>query len=251
MDFTDLHLATTDSTNRVARQLGQGGAAQGSAVVADSQTSGRGRLGRAWFSPAGTNLYCSYIARPDIELEDYPKLTMVAGVAVAQCLKNFGGIDIGLKWPNDLFIGSRKCGGILSEFSTDQNDKPFAVIGIGINCNLTESEIPDDLSAIATSLLIESGSAVDIMQLFNDVRISLLYLINEFESSGFSEILERWHRFDIYRGKKMSWARPDGTEVQGVNLGPDRDGALMVKDTDGTIHHVVSGEVTFTGLLDR
>ncbi len=250
MDFTDLHLQTTDSTNRVAREMGQAGADHGSGVVADSQSSGRGRLGRAWFSPTGTNLYCSYIVRPNLQPEDFPKLTMAAGVAAARCLESLPGISVGLKWPNDLYLGARKCGGILSEFSTDQHEKPFAVIGIGINCNLTDSEIPEDLRARATSLLIESGSTVDIKQLFRDLRTSLLDIIHVFENNGFAEIINRWHRFDMFRGKKMSWARPDGTEVAGENLGPDEDGALMVKDACGTIHHVLSGEITFTGLID-
>jgi BirA family transcriptional regulator, biotin operon repressor / biotin---[acetyl-CoA-carboxylase] ligase len=251
MEMSELRLKCTDSTNREAMELGFRGAPHGSTVIAAQQDAGKGRLGRNWYSPAGRNLYCSFIVRPVIPIEHYPKLTMVAGVSAAQCLETLAGIRVTLKWPNDIFIGTRKCGGILSEFATDQAGGPFAVVGIGINCNMTSMDLPEDLQAIATSLLIEAGALVDIAALFDDLRSHFLQTIVEFEENGFGSILSHWSRFDHFRGKKMLWVRPGGERLEGENLGPDRDGALMVRDDDGNIHHVVSGEVTSAGTANR
>ena len=244
MDVSDLHLGKTDSTNRVAIELGQNGAAHGSGVIAEQQDSGRGRLGRNWFSPAAKNLYCSYVVRPSIPQEHYPKLTMVAGVAAAQCLESSTDITITLKWPNDIFIGTRKCGGILSEFCIDQHGDPFAVVGVGINCNLIRTDLPEELRAIATSLLIEGGEPIDIHRMFSELRERFLSTIVAFETAGFNSLLALWSNFDHFRGKTMRWTRPGGEQLEGENLGPDDDGALMVRDCDGRIHHICSGEVT-------
>lgn len=248
MAYQDIFLESTDSTNRVARELGQKGSAHGSGVMAGTQTTGRGRLGREWFSPPGKNLYCSYLVRPDIRLKDYPKLTMVAGVAAAQCLQEISDISVGLKWPNDLYIKSRKCGGILCESSLAP-DGSFGVIGIGINCNLSDSDIPEELKEIATSVLIESGATIDIRELFVVLRDHLLDLICDFEEQGFAEILTRWNSYDVFRGKRMTWVRGDGKPVDGVSLGPDLDGSLVVQDSDGNRHKVISGDVTLAGSL--
>ena len=242
MGYQDIFLETTDSTNRVARKLAEQGGEHGSGVLAGTQTAGRGRLGRAWFSPPGKNLYCSYVVRPDIDLEEYPKLTMVAGVAAARCVQDTSAVAIGLKWPNDLYIATRKCGGILCESSITAGS-PFAVIGIGINCNLSDSDIPKELKDIATSLLVEGGVTIDITRLFGDLREHLLDTIRDFEKYGFAEILTRWKHFDSFRGKRMTWVREDGIPVEGINLGPDLEGSLVVKDSDGNLHKVISGDV--------
>ena len=248
MGYQDIFLKSTDSTNRVAREMGDKGGAHGSGVVAESQTGGRGRLGREWFSPPAKNLYCSYVVRPRIEHEHYPKLTLAAGVAAASCIRTGYHYNVGLKWPNDLFVGARKIAGILSESSIDCNDEPFAVIGIGINCNLTRLEIPADLIDKATSLFIESGTIIDIRQLYFDLRKSLLSGLEEFEEEGFSAVLTRWHEYDIFLGRTMAWLRADGTRVEGENLGPDEDGSLLVRDESGVIHRVLSGDVNLTDI---
>ena len=243
MGYQDIFLASTDSTNRNAKQMGVEGVTHGSGVVADTQTAGRGRLDREWFSPPGKNLYCSYVVRPDLDLVDYPKLTMAAGVAVVDCLRQTSRIEAGLKWPNDIYINTRKCGGILCE-SFSSSDTTFAIIGIGINCNLSYADIPEDLKGIATSLSIESGTRVNVRKLYNDLRDHLLDVILHFEEKGFSEILTSWNRYDLFRGKRMTWVRADGAPVEGVSLGADPDGSLVVEDTEGNRHEVISGDVS-------
>ena len=242
MGYQDIFLDSIDSTNRLAKEMGADGVVHGSGVVADTQTAGRGRLGREWFSPPGKNLYCSYVVRPAIDLEDYPKLTMVAGVAVVDCLRQTCGVKAGLKWPNDVYVDNRKCGGILCESSSD-SDSVFAVIGIGINCNLSASDFPEELKNIATSLRIEGGTAVDVGQLFNDIRNCLLDVIRDLEERGFDEILKSWNSYDLFRGKRMTWVREDGKPVEGISLGPDPDGSLVVQGKDGNRHKVISGDV--------
>ena len=246
MGYQDQFLKTTESTNRVAKEMGASGVVHGSGVVADTQTAGRGRLGRPWHSPPGSNLYCSYVIRPSIDLQDYPKLTMVAGVAAAQCVQENTSITVGLKWPNDLYIDSRKCGGILCE-SSFRSNTPFAVIGIGINCNLNATGIPKELKGVATSLLLEGGCRIDTHKLFIDLREHVLDVVNEFEKQGFSQILARWSHFDTFQGKRMTWVREDGNPIEGINLGPDLDGSLVVQDADGNRHKVISGDVTLAG----
>ncbi len=246
MDYQDIFLESTDSTNRVARELGQKGGAHGSGVRAETQTAGRGRLGRAWFSPPGVNLYCSYIVRVEIALEHFPRLTLAAGVALATCLHDYSHNDVGLKWPNDLFIGARKCAGILSETSTDRDDRLFAVIGVGVNCNLSADQIPANLRDRATSLLIESGKAIDRKRLYSQLRMTLLATLEEFEQQGFSSVLKRWHKYDLFRGRQMAWQRPDGSRVKGENLGPAEDGSLLVRDAQGIVHRVLSGDVNLS-----
>lgn len=246
MGYQDIFLDSTDSTNRIAKELGHDGAVHGSGVVTDTQTAGRGRLGRVWHSPPGRNLYCSYVVRPDIDVQDYPKLAMVAGVAAARCVQERFSIAVGLKWPNDLYIRTRKCGGILCESSLTSATS-FAVIGIGINCNLRDSEIPEELKGRATSLLIEGGGTTDTQQLFVDLREHLLDAVEAFEQLGFSYILTQWNRFDAFRGTPMTWVREDGKALEGVSLGPDLDGSLVVQDKDGKCHKVISGDVTLAG----
>ena len=245
MDYQDLYLQQTDSTNLQARKMAEQGFPHGSGVVADSQTAGRGRLARDWFSPPGKNLYCSYVLRPAIKAADFSRLTMVAGLAVADYLGTLCPLPIGLKWPNDIHLKNKKCGGILSESSiaSDDTKSSYAIIGIGLNLNIGRDELPPHLQAIATSLLIETGKTYDATTLFHGLRGALLRGVSDFETKGFASILERWKHYDTVLGKWMVWVTSDGRKVSGKSLGPDSDGFLQIEDAQGTIHRVISGDV--------
>lgn len=248
--YQDEFLPVVDSTNRRARLLAGQGAPHGSGVRADRQTAGRGRLSRTWYSPAGRNLYCSYILRPRLSPDAYPRLTMVAGLAAAEVLQLCSpGVRIGLKWPNDLMIGGKKCGGILCESSVDHSDDThnFAIIGVGINLNLTSDELPAALRSIATSLAIEGAPPVDPAVLFTALRDQLLADVAAFEREGFQEVLTRWRHFDILAGKRATWVARTGDVVSGIGLGPDEQGLLRIEDESGTIHTVVSGDIAMAG----
>ena len=238
-------LESTNSTNDVAMEWARNGAPHGAGIVASQQLSGRGRHGRVWFSPAGKCLYCSIVVRPKIELTDYPKLTIMAGLAVAEYLEVTHDLSIGLKWPNDVFIKGRKCGGILCESSIHiTNEDSFGVIGIGLNISLTESELPEELKGVATSLAIAGVDCKEARYYYSGIRHRLLEVIEEFEGVGFRSILSRWKTRDILYGKRATWMKSSGVVVYGTCFGPDENGLLQVIDDEGVGHEVVSGDIT-------
>ena len=161
-------LRDTPSTNRVAYALALNGEPEGNAVIAESQSEGRGRLGRAWVSPPGKGLYCSIIVRPRIRVEDYAKITLTAGLAVSIALEEITGLQMDLKWPNDVYAEGKKCCGILTESSplAEEENERFAVVGVGINVNSVESDFPPELREKATSLRIFRGATYDIQTIF-------------------------------------------------------------------------------------
>jgi BirA family biotin operon repressor/biotin-[acetyl-CoA-carboxylase] ligase len=241
-----LLLETVDSTNRVARELAAAGNPHGYAVVAGSQRAGRGRLGRSWQSPPGKGLYSTILLRPGLDIQDYSKITLTAGLAVSQALEEICQLEIQLKWPNDIYISGRKCGGILVETSSLQGaaDEHFALVGIGVNVNGERETFPADLQKCATSLFIETGKEYDILTVFTEIRFRLLELISQLAGEGFSDILNQWRRRDMLQGNWMQWLTPGGAVVYGESLGVDNRGMLSVRDRSGIIHEVLSGDVT-------
>jgi len=234
-----------DSTNKQALLIAEQGAEHGVAVVAGTQTMGRGRLGKSWQSPPGRGLYCSIIVRPRLELTDYPRLTFVSGIAVAEAIEEILGLEADLKWPNDIYFRHRKCGGILTETSslTGAGENRFAVIGIGLNVNTEKEEFPREIRDIATSLYLESGKITDIARLFNSIRTSILREVAQFEQEGFSQVLARWRKRDFMKGTRMAWVAIGGQKVEGISLGPDDDGLLHVLDDQGQVHEIMSGDI--------
>ena len=147
-----------DSTQQAARELAADGAEQGTVVIAELQTAGRGRMGRTWHSPSGVNLYTTIILRPPMPLADVPRLSLVAGVAAAEALESEAPGIVALKWPNDVWLRGRKAGGIIAEAVTDaRQNLDCVLLGIGINVNLAADDIPPDLRDKATSMRIATG----------------------------------------------------------------------------------------------
>jgi len=240
------HLGHTTSTNRIAYNLAMKGEAHGVAVLADAQEEGRGRLGKMWVSPAGKGLYCSIIVRPRLAVEDYSKITLTAGLAIAIALEKVSGLKMWLKWPNDVYAEGRKCCGILTESSslTENINERFAIVGIGINVNSEESDFPLELREKATSLRILSGIEYDIKDIFQRVREVLLEYLTLLESRGFTDIIVEWRKRDMLVGKWLQWLSISGEIIYGRSEGPDDAGWLLVKDKDGKIHHILSGDIS-------
>ena len=222
-------------------QLANSGSCSGTMVVAGYQTKGRGRLGKEWTSAPGKGLYCSIVVRPTLAVHDYPKITLAAGLAVATQLEALLEKKVGLKWPNDMYIGSRKCGGILTESSL-VGDR-FVVIGVGLNINNSLTDFPVALRSKVTSLYLQTERYIDIEPLCETMRASILAEISRFEDKGFKEILEGWKRRDYLKGKKTQWVAVNREIVSGVALGVDEKGLLHVKDDRGVIHEILSGDV--------
>lgn len=241
-----LILQTVDSTNRVAREMADSGTPHGFAFLAENQTAGRGRLGKTWLSPPGKGLYCTIVVRPELDIQEYSRITLTAGLAVSLILEEFCRLDVQLKWPNDIYIAGRKCGGILVETSSLQNspDACFALVGIGLNVNGMIDEFPEELRKTATSLFAESAKEYDIFSLFLAIRDRLLHLVSQLVAEGFEEILEQWQKRDMLSGKWMSWVTPGGSVVYGKSLGVDNKGVLLIQDSSGKRHEVLSGDLS-------
>jgi BirA family transcriptional regulator, biotin operon repressor / biotin---[acetyl-CoA-carboxylase] ligase len=236
---------TVLSTNSLAKKLAENGAPHGTLVIATNQTEGRGRLGKNWYSAAGKGLYCSIIARPRLCVEDFPRITIAAGLGVAMAVDHIAGVFSQLKWPNDIFLNGKKCGGILTESSSmsESEERLYAVIGIGLNLKLALNDFPKDLRGMVTSLFIETGIYFEVEQVFPAIRDEVLRQLDAFVDEGFPTILAAWKHRDFLLGKEMECVSSEGKIVTGVSLGPDSEGQLYVKDSDGRIHTVLSGDI--------
>lgn len=242
-----LHGFTTlPSTNTKAIELAEAGAAHGEIVRVETQTEGRGRLGKSWQSPPGKGLYFSIIVRPQLEPTEYPKLTMTAGLAIARSIEKRCGLEVNLKWPNDIYLSGKKCGGILCEASLSHMSEVerFAIIGVGLNVLTQKNEFPEDLRDTATSIVMETGSHYEPDLLLSDIAKTILKEIVVLEQHGFSAILAEWRKRDFLKGKLLRWLSHSGEVIQGRSEGPDEHGRLMVRDGEGVLHEVISGDVT-------
>lgn len=237
------------STNQIAFKLAAAGALHGEIVCARSQTAGRGRLGKAWTSPSGKGLYFSIIVRPQLKREDYPKLTMTAGLAVASALEDIADLPVLLKWPNDIILSVRKCGGILCEASLggERYEERFAVIGIGLNVLTQPSDFPLELQSSATSLLIETGKSFDLEILQHGLAEQVLNYTEMLVSTGFNDVLIEWKKRDFLKGKWLKWLTHDDRVIVAKSEGPDDTGRLLVRDRHDKLHQVLSGDVTLAG----
>ncbi len=240
---------TLPSTNKTAFQLADSGAPHGDVVRSIKQTEGRGRLGKKWQSPAGKGLYFSLIVRPYLSRNDYPKLTMTTGVAIASALRRHCGKEVALKWPNDIFLSGKKCGGILCEASLvdDCRKNWFAILGVGLNVLTASSDFPEDLQNSATSLFLETGTRFSMDDLLNLICTEVLAHIGILEQEGFAPLLQRWKQYDFLTGKSLQWLTHSGEVVRGYSEGPDDSGRLLVRDKNGVLHHVLSGDISLAG----
>lgn len=237
------YFSEIDSTNRFAFKLAEGGAAEGEVVIAESQSGGKGRLGRSWFSPPGLNLYLSVILRPKLPPADAPKLTLMSAVALAEAVQGFLERPPAIKWPNDITVGGKKLAGILTESSCDFERLDFVIVGIGVNLNLARDLLPDEIRDRATSLLVLTGKPVDRNFFARELIQSLDRCYGELESRGFSWVARRWESYFELRGRRVRVEMGD-ERLSGIARGIDGDGALIVEDAGGRLQRVIAGDVT-------
>jgi BirA family biotin operon repressor/biotin-[acetyl-CoA-carboxylase] ligase len=230
-----------ESTNSEARRLGQEGAPDGTVVVSEAQTMGRGRRGRFWASPSGKGLYLSILLRPQCVPEALAGLTLVTGVSVAAAIRATG-LQPQLKWPNDVLLDHRKAGGILTEAVFKQNGVDFAVVGIGLNVNTAQHEFPEGVRDLATSLRVSLGEQVSRTRLLQRLLHEQEQWYERFTSGDFEDILETWRQFDTTLGEMVEVVLPEKRFV-GVAESLDKDGALLVRDGQGKLVRVVAGDV--------
>lgn len=233
----------TGSTNADAFRLAEAGAEQGTVVIADHQTSGKGRLGRRWESPAGVNLYCSVVLRPDLLPYEAPQLTFLSAVAVARAIAMITGLQPCIKWPNDVLLHGRKVAGLLNEMSAETDRIGFVILGIGINVNMRAQQFPDDLRYPATSLMLESGLPVSRQALLICLLQELDHEYRRFESRGFAPVRAEWAHYCNAFGREVQVNQGTGI-LHGAFDGIDEDGALLVRCSDGRQERILSGDVT-------
>ncbi|NTU53828.1 MAG: biotin--[acetyl-CoA-carboxylase] ligase [Chlorobiaceae bacterium] len=236
-----IFLPSVDSTNLRARSLARDGAGEGTVVVADSQTGGRGRMRRAWVSPAGVNLYCSIVLRPSVASFRVPEIPLVAAVAIHEAVvAECPGIDLFIKWPNDMVASGKKLCGILCEMESETDCTHFVVVGFGLNVNL--EQLPEELEGIATSVVIETGRQMSRARLLAGVlnRFERFYL----EWCGQADLgflLPTLERYAWLKGRELEIEQFNRV-LNGTEAGLSPQGHLLLRCADGTIVPVTSGE---------
>ncbi len=224
-----IRLGAVDSTQSFAARLADEGAVDGTAVVAETQTAGRGRRGRVWQDVPGASLLCSMILRTALAPARLPTLSLAAGVAVAEALISTAGVDARLKWPNDVRVGARKIAGVLLE-------RHGVAVLLGIGVNVAQRAVPAELAAHATSIAIEGGRA-DRDAILEAVLAAVAHWRARLEQEGFAPVRERWTALAAMLGGRVS---VDG--IVGTALGLDADGALLIETSTGTTR-ILAGDV--------
>jgi BirA family biotin operon repressor/biotin-[acetyl-CoA-carboxylase] ligase len=236
-------LAETASTNADAFRLAESGAEEGTVVIADAQSGGKGRRGRVWSSPAGVNLYCSVVLRPEILPHEAPQLTFLSAVAVARAIELTTALQPEIKWPNDLLIKGRKVAGLLNEMSAETDRVNFVILGIGVNLNMIQAQFPTDLRTPATSLFLEQGGLVNRVQFAAAMLSELDRLYTDFLRQGFGPVRDEWQQRCNANGREVIVSEAEVETVRGMFHGIDGDGAMLVRFSDGTVERILSGDV--------
>jgi BirA family biotin operon repressor/biotin-[acetyl-CoA-carboxylase] ligase len=235
------HYLKTDSTNRVAMELGYANEPEGTIVLAEEQTAGRGRAGRVWHSERGAGIYVTLLLRPKISPVQAPLLTMMAGLSARTAIQAQTGLTIDLKWPNDLMLGTKKLGGILTEMHAEPSQVRHVAVGIGINAN--QDKFPGDLASIATSLRLQLGRSISRMEMLVRLLLEFETNYNRFLREGTASVTQRFEAVSSYaRGKHVSVS--SGKEsYSGVTAGLTPEGFLQVEREGGNIVTVITGDV--------
>ncbi len=244
MGKTIHHFLEIDSTNSKAYQLAMEGAEEGEVVVAESQSQGRGRLGREWFSPPYLNLYLSIILRPKIPPHQASLMTLMAAVATAEAIHSFSGLKPSIKWPNDLLLGEKKVAGLLNEIHSEADRIHFVILGIGVNLNMETRMFPKELWTKATSLKIERGEDVSRKEFFQILLKTLERWYATFLKEGATAILDTWRRWATLRGRLVK-ITSFGDTLVGKAIDIDSDGALILETKDGTQRRILAGDVEY------
>jgi BirA family transcriptional regulator, biotin operon repressor / biotin---[acetyl-CoA-carboxylase] ligase len=236
------HFLKTDSTNRVAMELGHAAEPEGAVVLAAEQTGGRGRLGRSWHSERAAGIYVTLLLRPSLAPVQAPLLTMMAGLSAYSAVQAVTGLTVDLKWPNDVLILGKKVGGILTEMYAEPGQIRFVIVGIGLNVN--QEKFPGELTNVATSLRIETGKPQSRLEL-------LVRLLREFESDynrflreGVSGVVARFEEVSSYAKGKRVRVTNGAESYIGATAGLAPEGLLRVKRDDGELVTVLAGDVT-------
>lgn len=239
------YFQSIDSTNKRAKELASD-LEEGTVLISEEQTGGRGRLGRDWISPKNKGIWMSIVLKPEIDLTKTSRLTLVGAAAVLKALEKIN-INAQVKWPNDILINGKKVCGILTEISGEVNMLDYIIMGIGVNVNLDESDIPKDLKDKASSIKIEEGKEIDRRRLAGSILNEFEKLYIDFKEDGDIEaIVELLKDNSILTGKRVRIINGDKTR-NGIVRDLNRMGELVVEFEDG-IENIISGEVSIRSM---
>lgn len=236
----------TASTNADVRRMAEDGAKEGLLVVADGQTLGKGRRGRTWESPKGTNLYFSMLLKPDFSPDKASMITLVAAYSVAKVIRKNTGLDAKIKWPNDIVVDKKKVCGILTEMNMERDYIHHIVVGVGINVN--EEEFPEEIIDMATSLKNEKGSILSRANLLSDILSQMEKDYAMFLQAGdLKPFVDEYNQMLVNKGALVKVLDPKG-EFSGIAGGINEEGMLIVFKENGQIEKVYAGEVSVRGM---
>lgn len=231
------------STNETARRLAESGSPEGTVVIADRQTRGRGRLGRTWHSPSGVGLYFSLILRPTMPFNRFPGLSLVAALSICRVIENMGHLKPKIKWPNDCLIDKQKMAGILVEISAELDKISYAILGVGININHGKKDFPMNLRSRATSLALKSGQRQDRAEFLREFLREFEKNYLNFTRYGLRFIGRALVERSSVIGRKVS-VKYGKKKISGTAVGLDENGALRIRTKDG-VESISAGEVNF------
>lgn len=233
----------TSSTNQLVDQMGLAGEPEGLVIFAEAQSQGRGRLGRKWISPANKGLWFSVLLRPSLRPPQMTQLTVIAATALARAIRKTTSLAPEIKWPNDILINGKKVAGVLTEMSAEPDRVLHAVIGIGLDVNLDESDFPNELKSMATSLQLEYRKPI----LRSSIAVNLLKALDEdyirIQNGQFKAVSEEWESQCITLQKRVRIHQMDRI-IDGYAESLDSEGALMVRTATGHLERITGGDVT-------
>lgn len=232
----------TTSTNDVVEKLARDGVKEGVVVFAESQTKGRGRLGRVWVSPARKGLWFSVLLRPDLRPQEVTQLIIAAAVSVWRAIKRVTGLRAEIKWPNDILIDGKKVAGILTELSAELDRVKHVTLGVGVDVNQGTEEMPLELRQIATSLRLELGKRIERAELATVILREMDSNYARIRSGKFAEVADEWEEQCTTIGKQVV-VGIGARRLRGRAESLDNDGALLLRTEHGRLERIIGGDV--------
>lgn len=230
------------STQKIAHELSQNGEKEGTIVVADEQTGGKGRMARSWHSPKEKGIWMSMIVRPKIPIHKTPQLTLLTAVALVEGIEEATGLQASIKWPNDVLINGKKVAGILTELVAEADQVHSVIIGIGINVNQRSEDFPDAIRSTASSMALEKGEPIHRATVIQKFLKAFEKWYETYLKHGFKPLKLMWESYTISLHKEIRARTLAGTIV-GKALGINEEGALLIETPEGTIEKVYSADI--------
>jgi BirA family biotin operon repressor/biotin-[acetyl-CoA-carboxylase] ligase len=234
----------TTSTNDVIEKFARDGVKEGVVVFAESQTRGRGRLGRKWASPAKKGLWFSVLLRPDLRPHETTQLTVATATALRRAIEAQTGLEPEIKWPNDILVRGKKVAGILTEMNAEVDRVKYVIVGIGVDVNLNPRDFPPELKKTATSLKIEMGKAISRAELAVNIMREFDIDYQRVCANDFDEVAEEWEKHCKTIGEEVV-IRTGPREIRGRAESLAEDGALLLRTEHGRPERIVGGDVTY------